>query len=60
VFTRNRTIKADKAPAVEGLFACPACGAPLPNDEADLTCAQCGRTWPFKDGIYDFRVQDEN
>jgi ubiquinone/menaquinone biosynthesis C-methylase UbiE len=60
VFTRNRTLKAAGEAATEGLFACPACGAPLPSDQADLTCEKCGRTWPFKDGIYDFRVQDEN
>jgi ubiquinone/menaquinone biosynthesis C-methylase UbiE len=60
VFTRNRTLKSDGELAPEGLFACPACGTALPSDQADLTCAQCGRTWPFSDGIYDFRIQGEN
>lgn len=56
VFVRNRTLKAGEAQTGKGLFACPACGAPLPTLAADLTCEQCGRTWPFRDGIYDFRV----
>ena len=56
VFTRNRTIRQGEARTGEGLFACPACGAPLPSLQADLTCEQCGRTWPFQDGIYDFRI----
>ncbi|QRN82706.1 methyltransferase domain-containing protein [Chloroflexota bacterium] len=59
VFTRNRTLKSGEANTGDGLFACPACGAPLPSLGADLTCEQCGRTWPFKDGIYDFRIQDK-
>ena len=59
VFTRNRTIKPGEARTGEGLFACPACGAPLPFLQADLTCGQCGRTWPFQDGIYDFRLDSE-
>ena len=58
VFTRNLTIKSGEANTGDGLFACPACGAPLPSVKADLRCEQCGRTWPFQDGIYDFRIQD--
>lgn len=58
VFTRNRTIKSGEPNTGDGLFACPACGAPLPSVKADLHCEQCGRTWPFQNGIYDFRIQD--
>jgi len=58
VFTRSITLKDGEAQTGDGLFACPACGTPLPSEETDLTCEQCGRIWPFKDGIYDFRIQD--
>lgn len=58
VFTRNRPIKNGEAQTGDGLFACPACGAPLPSQAVDLTCEQCGRTWTFKDGIYDFRIKE--
>jgi ubiquinone/menaquinone biosynthesis C-methylase UbiE len=58
VFTRNRAVKSGEAQTGDGLFACPACGAPLPSEATNLTCEQCGRTWPFKDGIYDFRIKD--
>jgi SAM-dependent methyltransferase len=35
-------------------FRCPECGAPLPGMEQDLACT-CGKTWEYRDGIYDFR-----
>ncbi len=36
-------------------FRCPACAAPLPVSEGSPACPSCGKTWPFEDGIYDFR-----
>ncbi|HMN13104.1 MAG TPA: methyltransferase domain-containing protein [Bellilinea sp.] len=45
----------------ENLFACPNCGhAPLPESKTDVTCPQCGKTYPFADGIYDFRLNPES
>ena len=37
-------------------FACPSCGAGLPEAHQDLVCPSCGRTWPYTRGIYDFRL----
>jgi ubiquinone/menaquinone biosynthesis C-methylase UbiE len=41
------------------LFRCPACGHyPLENTPPLITCDACGRNYPLKDGIYDFRVKE--
>jgi SAM-dependent methyltransferase len=37
-------------------FRCPACGSDELNDSrGHLHCAQCGRRWAVRDGIYDFK-----
>lgn len=37
-------------------FQCPQCGAhPLLDMHTYLACSGCGRQWPIRDGIYDFR-----
>jgi ubiquinone/menaquinone biosynthesis C-methylase UbiE len=37
-------------------FRCPECGHfPLDETQEDLGCQSCGRRWPIRDGIYDFR-----
>ncbi len=37
-------------------FQCPECGAhPLDEQDDGLLCPDCGRKWPFRNGIYDFR-----
>jgi SAM-dependent methyltransferase len=37
-------------------FKCPACGySPLDERDRQPACSSCGKTWGFKDGIYDFR-----
>ena len=44
-------------PVNEMVFRCPACGhQPLPNTPPLITCPACGRQYPFKDGMYDFRI----
>ena len=56
VFTRNRAIGLNP-PAEEGtFFCCPACGTNLPDTPPELVCPECGKTYPVKDGIYDFRL----
>ena len=40
-------------------FRCPACGGDDLNDNAShLLCAQCGRRWAIRDGIYDFKKEE--
>ena len=39
-----------------GGFACPACGAPLKDTPPEIHCDKCGKIYPVKDGIYDFRL----
>jgi len=40
-----------------GVFACPACRAPLPDraGSGELGCTN-GHRWPVRDGIYDFKM----
>jgi ubiquinone/menaquinone biosynthesis C-methylase UbiE len=43
--------------AQEFTFRCPKCGHhPLPAKEEDITCPKCKMTFPYADGIYDFRL----
>lgn len=44
-------------PTQEGLFwRCPICGSlDLNENETGLKCGSCGRTWPLKEGIYNFK-----
>ncbi|MBI9050272.1 MAG: class I SAM-dependent methyltransferase [Anaerolineaceae bacterium] len=58
IFTRNR-LKNAKPQAVDGtFFRCPQCGAELEDTPPLLKCS-CGQTYPFEDGIYDFRLMKE-
>ena len=49
---------AGESPIAEGdcLFQCPVCGSPLPGGEQDQSCSECGKTYEYRDGIYDFRL----
>lgn len=55
VFSRCRAGHIGDMPAVESLFRCPVCHSSLPEIQSDLTCPQCGTSWQYRDGIYDFR-----
>jgi ubiquinone/menaquinone biosynthesis C-methylase UbiE/uncharacterized protein YbaR (Trm112 family) len=60
VFTSNRAI--GESPEVQdgAFFRCPACGCQhLPDTPPELVCPDCGRKFPVIDGIYDFRMKDE-
>lgn len=37
-------------------FRCLVCGQGLPEAKHDLKCPACGQLWPYRDGIYDFRL----
>lgn len=60
VFTRTAAIgKTPLAPA-GAFFQCPACASgTLADTPPELHCSQCSRTYPVKDGIYDFRLDQE-
>jgi ubiquinone/menaquinone biosynthesis C-methylase UbiE len=56
VFVRAHATGESLAVDQASSFLCPACGQPLPDTPPELVCAECGRTWPKQDGIYDFRL----
>jgi SAM-dependent methyltransferase len=55
VFVRARAV-GPAGPEAAGFWRCPTCES-LEMDESDdgLTCGQCGRRWPKRDGIYELR-----
>ena len=55
VFTRSIRKKGGPTADEDAFFACPACAAPLADTPPLLTCSNCGKIYPFEDGIYDFR-----
>jgi len=59
VFLRAVLPSAPEALSEIPLFRCPGCGHyPLEDTPPLITCDSCGRSYPGKDGIYDFRVKD--
>ena len=56
VFVRSEA-RGEDAPAPEGAFwRCPACGSvDLGENDAGVTCNQCGSRWVKQNGIYDFK-----
>jgi len=62
VFTKSTAIGmiGSKKPEGDSFFRCPICEYALPSQaEGSLICAECGTSWPFLDGIYDFRILDQ-
>ncbi len=60
VFTRCRAVGGEATPLPEAIFRCPACAhGPLPAEsEGEIVCPQCGRHYPLREGVYDFRVRE--
>lgn len=56
VFVLNKTTGETPTANANAFFACPACGAPIEDTPPELVCPACGKTYPFQDGIYDFRL----
>jgi ubiquinone/menaquinone biosynthesis C-methylase UbiE len=58
VFTRSRTRKPRQQEPAAGFFQCPDCSGPLPQVEETvslLSCPSCGKVFPIREGIFDFR-----
>jgi ubiquinone/menaquinone biosynthesis C-methylase UbiE len=64
VFVKAKSVggtKRDIPEAPRLFFKCPSCGhSPLDETrDGQPTCPSCGKTWGFKDGIYNFREAAE-
>ncbi|MBP8857799.1 MAG: methyltransferase domain-containing protein [Anaerolineaceae bacterium] len=60
VFTRTAAVGETPLSPASAFFQCPACASgTLADTSPELHCSQCGRTYPVKDGIYDFRLDQE-
>ncbi len=60
VFTRTAAVGETPLAPAGAFFQCPACASgTLADTPPELLCSQCGRTYPVKDGIYDFRLDQE-
>lgn len=56
IFVASRHPSSNERAAADELFACPACGATLPQPVDDaLHCPQCRRIWRVENGLYDFK-----
>jgi ubiquinone/menaquinone biosynthesis C-methylase UbiE len=57
VFVRARALGVRSRPLASGIWRCPACrSSELPETRSGVRCDNCGRFWPMRDGIYDFRL----
>jgi len=56
VFVRAQAPATNPAAAPGAFFRCPACRSAWTTESCDaVTCRQCGRAWPVRDGIYEFK-----
>lgn len=60
VFSRSAASGSSPTPGENAFFRCPICGHSLPEAGASQNCPGCGRTWEYRDGIYEFRIQPES
>ena len=60
VFSRTIAHGSSPIPGENEFFRCPICGHPLPEAGSSQNCPGCGRTWEYRDGIYEFRIQPES
>jgi ubiquinone/menaquinone biosynthesis C-methylase UbiE len=58
VFVRAEAMAGGPARREGAFWRCPACrSVDTEEDEAGVRCQACGRLWPLRDGIYDFKSQ---
>ena len=56
VFVRSQAVGSDPRGPEGAFWRCPACGClTLHHRQDTLHCADCGRKWAIRDGIYDFK-----
>jgi ubiquinone/menaquinone biosynthesis C-methylase UbiE/Zn finger protein HypA/HybF involved in hydrogenase expression len=56
VFVKSCAVGDTPVAAESEFFCCPQCGSSQLNVGSEmLVCASCGREWPIRDGIYQFR-----
>ncbi len=57
IFLSSQVAGHNKPESSSAFFRCPSCGhCPLPDTPPILICGKCGREYPVKGGIYDFRI----
>ena len=59
-FVRARAVGGDEEGSPSAFWRCPAChGFDLRTSDQGLACQGCGRDWPIKNGVIDFRIPVE-
>lgn len=58
IFLRTKAIGETSTAQAGQFFKCPSCGAPLEDTPPELVCGQCGLRFPVSNGIYDFRLSE--
>jgi SAM-dependent methyltransferase len=57
VFTRSRAVGDTPKAAAGTFFRCPVCESKeLTPHGPMIICSTCSRTWPIRDGVFDFRI----
>jgi ubiquinone/menaquinone biosynthesis C-methylase UbiE len=69
VFTRSKAVGEKPTPDPRTFFQCPTCRTPLPDipdpfrvtpeEGTRFPCSECGRSWGYQDGIYNFKKSVE-
>jgi SAM-dependent methyltransferase len=56
VFVRAQAPSTNRIAPPDALFRCPACRGERMTESPDgMTCNQCGRVWPVREGIFEFK-----